>query len=401
MSDAAVVRGRRRIEAEASPATTARPVDMIRVAVYGVREPELLEAWATLEELAPASPYQTRRWVIPWVEAFGRTAKVEPAIAVAYDGGGRPLALLPFGFWRPGPLTLAGFLGGKHSNFNLGLFRPGVHWTADDVSSLLARACRAMGVRVDALELRNQPYEWEAIANPIALLPKQPSPSFGYKVALLGDGDTFFERYLSRESRKKLRQKTRRLALLGPVEHVCARSPEQVRDLTEALLSQRAARDTALGLATADPAPLRSFLERAATFEPGPAVVELHALRCGGTIVATFAGAAFRGRFCGMLTAFALDPEVTRLSPGELLLASLIRRKCAEGCATFDLGVGEARYKEGYTPVPEPLFDSLIPFTLLGHAYVASERVRLRVKRWIKQSWWLWPMVQRVRRLRR
>ena len=66
----------------------------------------------------------------------------------------------------------------------------------------------------------------------------------------------------------------------------------------------------------------------------------------------------------------------------------------------FDLGVGEARYKSQYCPVPEPLFDSIVPLTALGGAVAAAERGRVRAKRWIKQTPWAWAAVQKARRIR-
>ena len=59
---------------------------------------------------------------------------------MARDEAGQPVALLPFARAARGPLRFAVFLGGKDSNFNLGLFRPGGAWSRDDVAALLAAA---------------------------------------------------------------------------------------------------------------------------------------------------------------------------------------------------------------------------------------------------------------------
>ena len=116
--------------------------------------------------------------------------------------------------------------------------------------------------------------------------------------------------------------------------------------------------------------------------------------------MATLGGARHGDRFSGMLTSFAAEPDIARASPGELLLIEVMRRHCAAGFATFDLGVGEARYKETYCPDTQELFDSLVPMTARGRVFAGAEAIRLQLKRAIKQSAWAWPLAQRLRRAR-
>lgn len=371
-----------------------------RLEVY--REPEdAAEAWRELEALAPISPYQTRRWLLAWIDASARAAEVAPFLAVAYDAEERPVALLPFGTWQHGPLTLCGFLGGKDSNFNLGLFRPGPEWTHSELLRLLHESAKAAGPPVDAFVLHNQPHAWDGIPNPLAQLAGQASPSFAYKVALTPDPDQYLKQNLSRESRKKLRQKTARMKALGRVEHRTARTAAEARAVLDAFVEQRMARCAALGLSAGDLPRQRAFLDRAAVPQGDAPPVELHALYCDDRILATFAGATHGRRFCGMVMSFDSHPDLLRTSPGEILLASLIKTKCEAGLTTFDLGIGEARYKDTYCPDPEPLFDTLVGISLRGQLFTRIERGRLLAKRTVKQSAWAWRMVQSIRRARR
>ncbi len=371
-----------------------------RVEVH--REPAgALGAWSELEARATVSPYQTRRWLLPWIESTGKATGVLPFLMVAYDIHDAPLALLPLGLWRQGFLTVCGFLGGKDSNFNLGLFRSDTHWTPSEVMRLLQAGAAANGAAVDLFVFRNQPHNWEGTPNPLAGLPCQPSPSFAYKVALTRDPEAHFKQNLSRESRKKLRQKTARMKALGRVEHRVAQTAAEGRSILDAFVAQRRARSAALGLNAKDLPDLRTFLEHASVSAGQDPAVELHALFCGERILATFAGTTHGSRFCGMAMSFDSDPELLRTSPGEVLLAALIQAKCEAGLSTFDLGVGEALYKNTYCPNPEPLFDSLVAISIRGKLFAEAERLRLHAKRSIKQSAWAWKLVQLLRRSRR
>lgn len=376
---------------------SSRPtVETLSVATF--RDPrDALADWAVLAATAPSTPYQTSAWVLPWIDTVGASLSIAPLIVVARDAAGVPVALLPLGVQRQGGLSLASFLGAKDSNFNLGLFRPGTEWTRAALHRLLSRAAAADGRGIDLFAFRNQPHAWQGAANPLLALARQPSPSFAYKADLAADPDAFFKAHLSRDTRKKVRQKTNRLASLGAVSVVEARTQAEVAEVLDAFMTQRLARNVAAGLGSDDLVPLRRFLDRTVG---GDGPIAFHALRCGDRIVATLGGARHGDRFSGMLTSFAAEPEIARASPGELLLIEVMRRHCAAGFATFDLGVGEARYKETYCPDAQELFDSLVPMTARGRVFAGAEALRLQLKRAIKQSSWAWPLAQRLRRAR-
>ena len=124
------------------------------------------------------------------------------------------------------------------------------------------------------------------------------------------------------------------------------------------------------------------------------------ALTCNGAIIACFAGGEHRARLHGMITSFEMDPQFVAASPGDLLIQHVIVDACGRGNATFDLGVGEARYKSSWCDVAEPLFDCVIPVSVSGQVFAAIERVRLSLKRTVKQTPWIWRLVLQARRLK-
>ncbi len=382
---------RRRVEESAPPSSRAASVEVHADPTAALAD------WTELVASSPATAYGRPEWLLPWIEAVGLPSGLAPMIVVARDAEGRATALLPLAVQRQGALAVAGFLGGRDSNFNMGLFRPGTDWTRAELHDLLGRAAAASGRRIDLFAFRNQPHAWQDAANPLLALARQPSPSFAYKGELDPDPETFLRARLSRDNRKKLRQKLKRLGALGTIDVVEARTPAEVADVLDAFMAQRIARNLAAGLPSDELPGLRRFLDRTVG-EGGP--VSFHALRCGGRIVATLGGTRHGGRFSGMLISITAEPEVVRNSPGELLLSEVMKRCCAAGLSTFDLGIGEARYKETYCPDVEPLFDSLLPLTARGHVYARVEGGRLQLKRAVKQSPRAWRMVQRLRRAR-
>jgi len=357
--------------------------------------------WAEIEKLGLASPYQSYGFVDAWLATTGRARAIEPMIVVARDETGRANAVLPLGRRRFGPICAAEFLGGADANFKMGLFRPGLAASGQAIVDLLRRAARMTTPRVDVFWLTDQPRSWRGAVNPMGALPRRPSPSFGHKTALNEDFDAWLKSHYSMDAQRKLRKKARRLNEIDPIAHVVARDEASAGEILAAFLSQKAARMRALGLANAYESPhTAKFFEVAATrnLAQGAPTIELHALRSADRIVATFGGLAQADRFCGMFLSHDADPEISRCSPGQLMVLETIRDLTARGFAVFDLGVGEARYKDENCEADEPLFDAAVAVTAIGSGSAAAALLMRRIKRWTKQTPWARTLADSLRR---
>lgn len=356
---------------------------------------DVLDDWRELYPLANASSYQSFEFVSSWFETLGRDQKLEPMIVVARDAARRPLALLPLALERRGYLRIASFIGGSDSNFNLGLFRRDLELSEDAMLRLLKTAARSARLCPDLFFLRNQPCRFDGVANPMVLSASQPSPSSAFGTAL-PDAAKALDARLSKDTRKKLRKKEARLAELGEVRYEHrgsgALASEIVRNLIEQKSEQFGSRF--------ESAAFLAFLERLSSFDSEGAL-ELHALTLSGRIVATYAGLTHRGRFSAMLNSYDMDEQVARCSPGELLLHALLRNLVARGFTRFDLGVGEARYKNSVCEEKIDLYDTILPITLKGASAVPILMGLQRVKKEIKRTAWMARLLAAARRLRR
>ena len=345
--------------------------------------------WVEIGKIAPASPYQHFEFARLWLETIGVARRVTPMIVVARDEAGNITALLPLGALSYGLLRFAAFLGGKDANYNMGLFRPGIAWPPKEITALLAAAARLAAPRVDTFLFVNQPRDWQGTPNPMAAAPGQPSPDFAYESALPGDFTIWRDARASREAQKKLRKKTKRLEAMGPLAHRRAADPGEIERVLAAFHAQKSARMRSLGIANAyEEAEARAFLRGLALNggAEGAPRLELHALFVADRIVATFGALSAGDRLSSLFLSFDGDPETARSSPGELIVHAVVRDAIARGFNTFDLGVGEARYKDGACETKEELFDNAFAITPLGHVAALAFMAKQRAKRLIKRS---------------
>jgi CelD/BcsL family acetyltransferase involved in cellulose biosynthesis len=382
---------------------SAAPSRLHAVKVTVVDDIGPLEAeWRTLERLGACTNYQT----FAWQETFQRHAAASfgrPVFVTARCHTGSLLAIAPLIVSRRGPLKIAQFMGGDHSNYNMCVWHPdfAAHLDSWDVADLLQQMGRAIGV--DMLDFRNQPHAWEGFQNPLALVTHQTSPSHAYRFALGRTCEAVLNERFSKDSLGKLRRKERRLSEIGPLRYVMASTPAEVDAILDAFLEQKTLRFQHQGIADAyaDPG-IRAFLREAATrgVEQGTAPVQLFGLFAGEQVIATFGASVSSRRFSGMFTSFEASRDISRFSPGDLLLMHIVKQMCRRGLETFDLGIGEAQYKERYCDVAERLFDTPVGITATGRAAAVALQATYRVKRHIKQDPRLMSLVTRWRQYR-
>jgi CelD/BcsL family acetyltransferase involved in cellulose biosynthesis len=383
----------------AMPATAAGS-RIARVSVFDsfeAAEPH----WRLLEAAdCAATPYQRYDFLQHWARHIGAAQGITPFIVIGFDAGGAPAMLLPLGSRAIAALKVVEFLGGKHCNFNFGIWRRDIAatLTRDDVEQILSK----LKTQADVLLLANQPERWQGLDNPLGLLPRRPSPSMGYSGALKADFDALMQAEVSSSTRRKIRKKGEHLAAHGPVRFARADTPDEVRRVLDTFFAQKVERMRTRGLpdvfASDD---VHAFITAATTIPggSGQAPIELYSLSVGDDIIGTFGGVCGGGRFSCMFNSIILDRYSTE-SPGEQILVHLVRACCERGLSRFDLGVGEARYKSLFCGEVEPLFESFLPLTPAGRLAGATARGVSWLKRVVKRNPQLRSLIETARRWR-
>jgi CelD/BcsL family acetyltransferase involved in cellulose biosynthesis len=357
--------------------------------------------WRALEQASVlATPYQHYDFLRLWHRHVGAVSGISPFIVVGFNPFGTPLFLWPLGLRQVAGLRVVEFLGGKHANFNMALWRSDVasQLQASDIKAVLGR----LGPEADLLKLSNQPLTWGGATNPFALLPHQRAANYAFSGGLIPDFDALLRARTNAAARKKMRKKERTLAGYGHVQFARAEGQREIRHALDVFFKQKSARMRAQGLndVFADPN-VRRFVEDAASTAraDGQPLIELYTLSVDDMVVATMGGIVGRGRFCAMFNSI-VNGRYAVESPGEQLIVQLVRQCCDRGLDTFDLGIGSARYKNLFCSDAEPLFDSFLALSAAGLLPAVSYRIAAVAKRIIKERSSLWTLVKAGRGLR-
>ena len=215
-------------------------------------------------------------------------------------------------------------------------------------------------------------------------------------MTLAADGEAFLAARLSADARKKLRKKEKRLAAMGALRAFRAANADEADKFSTPISRTR----------TAAPAiPLRRrtsprrapFIGRWRSGAGAAPPIELHALALDGKIIAVLGAGRNGGRLQGMFISYDPDPDIARSSPGELLLCAVLRDACARNLSSFDLGVGDARYKTTFCDESERLAEALYAPTWAGRLAAPFFALASTAKAAIKHNPRLFTLARRAR----
>ena len=270
----------------AAPASPRRAAEIARVEVFedmAAAEP----FWRRLEDgRSLSTPYQRFDLLAAWQHHVGARSGVTPFIVTGFDHAGEPLFLWPFGRTQKGLLTLLRFLGSKHANFNMGL------WRRDILAAIAAPELRDVfsrvadrGQGIDLAALFCQPLSWDGIANPFSLLPHQASVDMSARLTLNGAKDKdAINQVLSSSMRSRLRAKERKLQNLAGYRYVQAATAADIDRLLDSFFALKSTHMAAQGLGNVfAEAGVAEFLREAChcTLANGRPLIEIHALEGG------------------------------------------------------------------------------------------------------------------------
>lgn len=346
--------------------------------------------------------YHCRDWLEAYQATLGISRKTTPLILFGFNGNDRPVLALPFQISeRMGKRTLS-WLGQDFSNQNTGI------WSDEalngDCHLMLVEELRriAEANRIDLIHLKNIPYYFQGKRHPLLSQSNLTSPSPLFEGELNSSFDEIYRATHSSSARRQLRRKQEMLSELGPITMKRAETPEELERGIAAFFQQRAVREGDTGIPNVfdredSMAFVRQLLSKG--LDDDHFFTELWFLEVNETIRATWILGTRGRRLTGYANSIAHD-ETTPYSPGILLMKHIIEDACDNRDFTcIDLGLGEERYKAKWSN-PVVLQDILLAQSARGRRALKLQAWIQTIKRAIRSSKHLWPLVRKFRKLK-
>ena len=349
---------------------------------------DLPAARAVWEELEHSGALMTAFQSYALLEAWQRHVGVErgfvPCIVVARDFQHQPVCVIPLCIERRNGVRVARFMGGKHTTFNMPLWRKDMASVSTKDIAAILDALRDQGI--DTLELVQQPKSWRGTPNPFAMLPSQPSVNPCLVMTLPAGAAP--NTLISRTFRRRLRVKERRLRELPNYRSIVAETDDDVELLLESFFTVKPQRMAAQKLPNVyQERGVEAFI-REICFRRRPGgerVVAIHAIVADGQMMSMSAGVS-DGQRCSMMFNTYTMSAYAKFSPGQVLLRDIVDHYAAQKYQSIDLGVGGDAYKTLFCKDDEPIFDSYVALSKKGWLIAPLGAARARMKSAVKRS---------------
>lgn len=357
------------------------------------------DIWRDFESRAEMTIFQKHAWLAAWQKTVGAARGCAPRIAIVRDESGRCRMILPLMLDRRFGVPCLMWMAEDEADYHAPLVDGAFARMADKetVAAILTAVANAVpdAQMVDlcktARTIGNAP-------NPLAALPHTLHPSAAHAITLGHDWESLYAALRSKDTRRKDRQRRRRLEQSGSFRLETARGARERHRLLDRILEQKSIWLRARGIA--DPfasAPARAFLHKLIDTPSLGDTLHISAMTLDGVIVAGNFGYVQDGRFYAVIGSIA-DGPVARHSPGIFHLHELIKWCISEGIATFDLTVGDEGYKADWCDTRLDLVDIRLALSLTGSLAIGAARARGSAKRYIKTSPRLFAAAQTARR---
>jgi CelD/BcsL family acetyltransferase involved in cellulose biosynthesis len=364
---------------------------------------DLLEVesdWRDFEKEADCTAFQNFDWLSIWYRHIGTRERVKPAIVVGRHNGSI-IFILPLAFTARTGLRRVAWLGGSLCNYNAPLLARGFSKIVRPAQFVrlwgeIQQLLRS-NLRHDLIDLEKIPATVGAQANPMLALQVTPHANDSYVTHLTGNWDEFYQSKRSSSWRKTDAKKRRRLAKYGDIQFATAVDRADIERTIDALIEEKKSSYASLGVANMFEWPgYRDFFLDVASDPRRHSLVHVSSIKVGSTIVAASFGLTMHGTYDYLLAGYT-NGEMEVCSPGSIHLQELMRYFTERGFKIFDFNIGDEPYKHEWCDTEVKLYDQLSPATLLGLLAATAIRAVRRLKRSLKRSRFIWPVIRRAR----
>ena len=359
--------------------------------------------WRRFERVADCTAFQTFDWLATWHHHIGRRDGIRPAIAVGRYGDGQTAFLLPLCVAPKPWARRLSWLGQELCDYHAPLLAPDFSRRVTPDRFLAAwrqlqdQMQRDPLLRFDWIEFEKMPQTIGGQINPFTHLRISPNASGVHMTQLGDDWVKFYAAKRSSATRRRDRAKLKHMSEYGEIRFITASDPDDARRTLATLIDQKSRALASKGIADIFAPPgHREFYLDVASNPKTRHLVHISRVEIGTNCAAANLGIVFGDCYYHVLASYA-DGEISHYGPGAFHLRELMAHAIGLGLKRFDFTIGDEPYKLDWSDTDLKLHDYIAAATWRGLPACWSSRIRRRIKRFIKQTPWVWRLVSRVR----
>jgi CelD/BcsL family acetyltransferase involved in cellulose biosynthesis len=331
--------------------------------------------WPSISDVRDLRMYifQSREFLDIWLDTIGKASRIEPCFIVVRDADGRPILYLPLIIETKFNVRLLRFMDCGVADYNAPIVAADRTLSRQEFHDVWAKVL-ALLPSFDVIDLKKIASDVAGALNPLTYLDCTPFGDSGHGIVLTRLRDQTDTRRSVARLRRKLQTYANGLSQIGEPRFIVNPDASERARLTERLLElkrRKYERTSTPDFLTA-PGVERFYREMMSPGRLGT-ISHLSALTIGDTVASAHLGFIGRGRFYYIFPAY--DTQFGRYRVGHLLLQHLIDQSVTQDFDTFDLGIGDASYKNKWATHHLALHSHQRAVTAAGRVYLQMRRV--------------------------
>jgi CelD/BcsL family acetyltransferase involved in cellulose biosynthesis len=331
--------------------------------------------WPSISDVRDLRMYifQSREFLDIWLDTIGKASRIEPCFIVVRDADGRPILYLPLIIETKFNVRLLRFMDCGVADYNAPIVAADQTLSRQEFHDVWAKVL-ALLPSFDVVDLKKIASDVAGAINPLTYLDCTPFGDSGHGIVLTRLRDQTDTRRSVARLRRKLQTYANGLNQISEPRFILNPGASEAAQLTERLLElkrRKYQRTSTPDFLTA-PGVERFYREMMSPGQLGT-ISHLSALTIGDTVASAHLGFIGRGRFYYIFPAY--DTQFGRYRVGHLLLQHLIDQSVTQDFDTFDLGIGDASYKNKWATHHLALHSHQRAVTAAGRVYLQMRRV--------------------------
>ena len=339
------------------------------VVIFESLDKELKDIWLEMERHSFISIFQTWDWLSNWTSMVGlKSRNINLCIAVVFDNSNNAVAIFPLCKRRIFGCIVLEFIGGESADYMSPIYRTKNYLDKSHAFTAFHEAIGAID-GYSVCHLQKIPETIGNKKNPMLETAKLKIQGQAYSRDLTEDWND-----VQKGLRKSLRQakrKRRRLSELGTLKfRVVDPMDIDYASILSTTIDQKRARYRATGVRDIF---LDSNVRDFYLINTGSKIkieaLHLSVLQLDDKIIATCWGAVYNETFYYLMPTYT-DSELSKFSPGKLLLIDLVEHAVGQGLKVFDFTIGGEEYKKDWCDTEIQYFQYLGAKTIVGYGYL-------------------------------
>jgi D-aspartate ligase len=360
--------------------------------------------WRRFEQIADCTAFQAFDWLATWHRHIGQRDGTIPVIVVGTFANGETAFIMPLAVEPKRLARRLCWFGQEQCDYNAPLLaRDFSQRVAPDRFLAVWRELRELiqrdpRLRHDWIELEKMPRTIGPQLNPFTHLDVTANASSSHLTRLGDNWEKFYFDKRSSATRRRDRAKRRHMSEFGEVRYVTCTEPDEARRTLETLMDQKGRAFAQRGIPDIFARPgCREFFLDLASNPKMRHLFHISRIEVGTAWAATNFAIVFGDCYYHVLASYDGDAAMAHFGPGTLHLRELLAHAIALKLHRFDFTIGDEPYKQEWADTPLNLYDYSAAASWRGWPMDALSVGRRRLKRFVKQTPFIWRLVSQLR----